>query len=138
MSFFHFLKFVMNLFKGIVSILLVGVALNNVVLSKFPQQMRFMRFYNMNSGPVFIKGQALGKLTGCERNLAINLSGCFCLLFLLSFIRKTKNGRLKNPTGLLYENLMKPLMNCYILTVCNCLYSASHHVPCIDIYIFIP
>ena len=38
MSFFHFLKFVMNLLKGVVSILLVGVALNNVALSKFPQQ----------------------------------------------------------------------------------------------------
>ena len=38
MSFFHFLKFVMNLLKGVVYILLVGVALNNVALSKFPQQ----------------------------------------------------------------------------------------------------
>ena len=39
MSFFHFLKFVMNLLKGVVPILLlVGVALNNLVLSKFPQQ----------------------------------------------------------------------------------------------------
>ena len=38
MSFFHFLKLVMNLLKGVVSILLVGVALNNVALSKFPQQ----------------------------------------------------------------------------------------------------
>ena len=39
MSFFHFLKFVMNLLKGVVSILLlVGVALNNEALSKFSQQ----------------------------------------------------------------------------------------------------
>ena len=57
----------------------------------------------------FIKGQAPSKLTSCERNLAINLPGCFGLLFLLSFIRKTKNARLKNPTDLLYKNLMKPL-----------------------------
>ena len=57
----------------------------------------------------FIKGRALGKLTGCERNLAINLPGCFCLLFLLSFLRKTKNAWLKNPTDLLHKNLMKPL-----------------------------
>ena len=36
---FHFLKFVMNFLKGVFSILLlVDVALNNVVLSKFPQQ----------------------------------------------------------------------------------------------------
>ena len=59
----------------------------------------------------FIKGRALGKLTGCERNLAINLPSCFRLLFLLSFIhvRKTKNAWLKNPTDLLHKNLMKPL-----------------------------
>ena len=57
----------------------------------------------------FIKGRAPGKLTGCERDLAIDLSGCFGLLFLLSFIRKTKNARLKNPTDLLNKNLMKPL-----------------------------
>ena len=37
----------------------------------------------------FIKGRALGKLTGCEQDLAINLPCCFCLLFLLSFMRKT-------------------------------------------------
>ena len=49
----------------------------------------------------FIKGWALGKLTGCERDLAINLPGCFRPLFLLPFIRKTKNARLKNPTDLL-------------------------------------
>jgi len=42
----------------------------------------------------FIKRQALDKLTGCERDLAINLPDCFGLLFLLSFIRKTKNARL--------------------------------------------
>ena len=48
----------------------------------------------------FIMWRAPGKLTGCERDLAINLPGCFCLLFLLSFIRKTKNARLKNPTDL--------------------------------------
>ena len=56
----------------------------------------------------FIKGWALGKLTGCERDLAINLPGCFHLLFLLSFI-KTKNSQLKNPTDLLHKNVMKPL-----------------------------
>ena len=39
----------------------------------------------------------------------INLPGCFRLLFLLSFIRKTKNARLKNPTDLLHKNVMKPL-----------------------------
>ena len=48
----------------------------------------------------FIKGRALDKLTGCERDLAINLPGCFHLLFLLSFTRKTKNAWLKNPTDL--------------------------------------
>ena len=56
-----------------------------------------------------LPAQATGKLTGCERELAINLPGCSCLLFLLSFIRKTKNARLKNPTDLLHKNLMKPL-----------------------------
>ena len=45
----------------------------------------------------FIKGRAPGKLTGCERDLAINLPGYFRLLFLLSFIRKTENARLKTP-----------------------------------------
>ena len=39
----------------------------------------------------FIKGRAPGKLTGCEQDLVINLPGCFRLLLLLSFIRKTKN-----------------------------------------------
>ena len=58
----------------------------------------------------FIKGQAPGKLASCERGLVINLPGSFFLLFLLSFIRKTKNARLKNPTDLLYINLMKPLI----------------------------
>ena len=58
----------------------------------------------------FIKGWALGKLTGCEQDLAINLPSCFLgLLFLLSFIRKTKNAQLKNPTDLLHKNLMKSL-----------------------------
>ena len=57
----------------------------------------------------FIKGGAPGKLTGCEQDLAINLPGCFRLLFLLSFLRKTKNARLKNPTDLLHKTLMKPL-----------------------------
>ena len=52
----------------------------------------------------FIKGRALRKLTGCEQTLAINLPGCFRLLFLLSFIRKTKIARLKNPTDLLHKN----------------------------------
>ena len=38
-SFSHFLKFVMNLLKGVVStLLLVGVVLINLVLSKFPKQ----------------------------------------------------------------------------------------------------
>ena len=55
----------------------------------------------------FIKGQAPGKLTGGERDLAINLPGCFHLLFLLSLTRNTKNAQLKNPTDLLHENLMK-------------------------------
>ena len=66
-----------------------------------------------------IKGRAPGKLTGCERDLhvAINLPGCFCLLFLLSFIRKTKKARLKNPTHLLHKNLMKPLRYMYILSL---------------------
>ena len=62
----------------------------------------------------FIKGRALGKLTGCEQDLAINLPGYFHLLFLLSFIRKTKNARLKNPTDLLHKNLMKPLIHLLI------------------------
>ena len=44
-------------------------------------------------------GRALGKLTGCEGDLAINLPSCFRLLFLL----------LKNPTDLLDKNLMRPL-----------------------------
>ena len=57
----------------------------------------------------FIKGRAPGKLTGCEGDLAINLPGCFRLLFLLSFIRKTKYAQLKNPTDFLHKNLMKPL-----------------------------
>ena len=61
-----------------------------------------------NSG--FIKGWAQGKLTGCKQDLPINLPGCFRLLFLLSFIRKTKNAWLKNPTDLLYKHLMKPLL----------------------------
>jgi len=42
----------------------------------------------------FIKGRAPGKLTGCERDLAINLPDSFCLLFLLSFIRKSENAGL--------------------------------------------
>ena len=57
----------------------------------------------------FIKGRAPGKLTGGERDVAINLPGCFHLLFLLSFIRKTKNARLKNSTDLMEKNLTKPL-----------------------------
>ena len=57
-----------------------------------------------------IKCQAPGKLTGCERDLAINLPSCFRLIFLLSFIRKTKNVRLKKPTDLPYSNLVKPLI----------------------------
>ena len=54
----------------------------------------------------FIKGWAPGKLTGCEQDLAINLPGCFCLLFLLSFIRKTENARLKNPSDLLHMMIL--------------------------------
>ena len=61
----------------------------------------------------FIKGRAVGKLTGCERDLAITLPGCFRLLFLLSCIRKTKNAQLKNLTDLLHKNLMKPLLELY-------------------------
>ena len=72
--------------------------INNKLLSKTPV---------LNRG--FIKGRAPGKLTGCVRNLAINMLGCFPLLILLSFIRKTKNAWLKNPTDLLHKNLMKPL-----------------------------
>ena len=66
----------------------------------------------------FIKGRAPGKMTGCERDLAINLPGCF-LLFLLSVIRKTKNAQLKNLTDLLHKNLMKPpgLYVCNLKTV---------------------
>ena len=60
-------------------------------------------------GRGFIKDRAPSKLTSCERDLGINLPGCLRLLFLLSFIRKTKNARLKNPTDLLHKNLMKPL-----------------------------
>ena len=56
----------------------------------------------------FIKGQALA---GCERDLAINLPGCFRLLFLLSFKRKTKNAWLINCTDLQHKNLMKPLLH---------------------------
>ena len=52
----------------------------------------------------FIKGQAPGKLTGCDRDLVINLPGCFHLLFLLTFTRKTKNAQLKNPTDLQHKN----------------------------------
>ena len=62
----------------------------------------------------FIKGWAPSKLIGYERDLAINLPGCFRLLFLLPFIRKTKNAQLKNPTDLLHKNLMKPLTQEYI------------------------
>ena len=60
----------------------------------------------------FIKGRGPGKLTGCERDLAINLPGCFCLLFLLSFIKKTKNAWLKNPTDLLHKPLSVWAMVC--------------------------
>ena len=70
----------------------------SLVSSQFDQ--RFRRF---------IKARATGKLTGCEWELAINLPGCFRLLFLLSFISKTKNAPLKNSTDLLHKNLMKPL-----------------------------
>ena len=65
---------------------------------------------NLTQG--FIKGQALGKLTGCERDLAIDLPGRFHLRFLHSFIRKNKTARLKTPTDLLHKNLMKSLLTC--------------------------
>ena len=52
----------------------------------------------------FIKCCALGKFTGCEQDLAINLPGCSSLLFLFSFIRKTRNAQLKNPTDLQHKN----------------------------------
>ena len=60
----------------------------------------------------FIKSQGPGKLTGCERDLAIDL---------LSFIRKTKIAPLKNPTDLMHKNLMKTLYlwNCYCLYTCG-------------------
>ena len=53
-----------------------------------------------------------------ERDLAFNLPSCFHLLFWLSFIRKTKNAQLKNPTDLLHKNLMKPLANQHDLLNC--------------------
>ena len=62
------------------------------------------------------KGRAPGKLTGCERDLAMNLPGCFHLLFLLSFIRKTKNARLKTPTDFLHKNLMRSLFSPIMVT----------------------
>ena len=59
-----------------------------------------------------------GKLTSCERDLAINLPSCFRLLFLLSSIRKTKNARLKNPTDLLHKNLMNyPCIVCHLTPI---------------------
>ena len=78
----------------------------------------------------FNKGRAQGKLTGCEQDLAINFPGCFRLLFLLSFIRKTKNARLKNPTDLLHKNVMKPLYSpgmryLSIFSLSNMLFSTS-------------
>ena len=71
--------------------------------------------------------KAPGKLTGCEQDLAINLRSCF-RLFLLSFIRKTKNARLKNPTDFLHKNVMKPLR-----VRCKSLFSSGtvihgHHI----------
>ena len=66
----------------------------------------------------FIKGRAPGKLTGCERDLAINLPDCFHLLFLLAFIsRKNKKCLAKKPTDLLHKNLMKPLYVTEILLI---------------------
>ena len=58
----------------------------------FQREVSFAYKFYMSRG--FIKGQAPGKLTGCERDLAINFPSCFRLLLLLSFIRKTKNARL--------------------------------------------
>ena len=63
----------------------------------------FLHMHAMVKG--FIEGRAAGKLTGCERDLP----GLFRLLFLLSFIRKTKNAKLKNLTDPLHKKLMKPL-----------------------------
>ena len=65
-------------------------------------------FLSCNSG--FIKRRVPSKMTGCEQDLAMNLPRCFCLIFLVSFIRKTKNAQLKNPTDLLHKNVMEPLM----------------------------
>ena len=45
----------------------------------------------------FINGRAPGKLTSCKQDLAINLHSCFHLLFLLSFIRKTKKCLAEKP-----------------------------------------
>ena len=85
-----------------------GCKLVSKLGKRFPLELR-TNFILYERGRGFIKGRAPGKLTGCERNLAINLPGCFRLFFLLSFIRKTKNARLKTPTDLLHKNLMKPL-----------------------------
>ena len=86
----------------------------SIVLTDWEPGTGYVRLKRSGRCRGFIKGQAPGKLTGRERDLTINLDGCFHLLFLLSFIRKTKNTRLKNPTDLLYKNLMKPLqMSCH-------------------------
>ena len=68
-----------------------------------------VNFWTILLQDVISRRLAPGKLTGCERDLAINLPSYFDLLFLLSFIRETKNAQLKNPTDLLHKNLMKPL-----------------------------
>ena len=57
----------------------------------------------------FIKVLARDTLTPHGWDSAINLPGWFRLL-LLTFIRKTKNAWLKNPTDLQHKNLMKSLL----------------------------
>ena len=78
----------------------------------------------------FIKGRVLDKLTGCEWDLVINLPGCFHLLFLLSFLRKTRNACLKNPTDLLHKNFMKPLLLCSFVNVQMIIWSEFPHLDC--------
>ena len=88
----------------------------------------------------FVKGRAPGKLTGCEQDLAMTLPGCFLLLFLLPFMRKTKNAWLKNPTDLLTKNVMKPLgdrSNLALMTQLQVLHNKSAGIildlpPCVS------
>ena len=57
--------------------------------------------------------------------VAINLPGCFRLIFLLSFIRKTENAQLKNPTDLLHKNLMKSLLYSFNGIKCTVLLTSA-------------